>query len=193
MMSCHHYNRIKSLASQLDGAFNGNMAFDQKHFRPEYRLETGTPGSSYTFEVARRAGLFEELIRKAKRRLSKDKVRLDGSTEHKLPGLLVIDTPGHESFTNLRSRGSSLCDIAVLVVDIMHGLEPQTIESLEMLKQRRCNFVIALNKVDRLYDWKSEDYVAFKGSFDSQPEHTKSEFWDRWDASLACGAHVSFS
>ena len=73
-----HYNRIKSLASQLDGAFNGNMAFDQKHFRPEYRLETGTPGSSYTFEVARRAGLPEELIRKAKRRLSKDKVRLDG-------------------------------------------------------------------------------------------------------------------
>ncbi|XP_072958955.1 uncharacterized protein [Typha angustifolia] len=94
----------------------------------------------------------------------------------KVPGLLVIDTPGHESFTNLRSRGSSLCDIAILVVDIMHGLEPQTIESLNLLKGRNTEFIVALNKVDRLYGWERFPNAPIVKSLKKQSDDVKREF-----------------
>ncbi|KAI8476355.1 MAG: P-loop containing nucleoside triphosphate hydrolase protein [Monoraphidium minutum] len=97
----------------------------------------------------------------------------------KLPGLLVIDTPGHESFTNLRARGSGLCDVAVLIVDLMHGLEQQTIESINLLKMRKTPFIVALNKVDRLYGWKSTADIAIRDSFKRQKDDTMREFEDR--------------
>ena len=80
-----------------------------------------------------------------------------GNTETKIPGLLVIDTPGHEVFTNLRARGGSAADIAILVVDINRGFQPQTNESLKILESRKVPFVVALNKVDMISGWQKSD------------------------------------
>jgi len=79
------------------------------------------------------------------------------SAETQVPGILVIDTPGHEVFTNLRARGGSAADIAVLVVDVNRGFQPQTNESLRILESRKVPFVVALNKCDQISGWRAPD------------------------------------
>lgn len=83
-----------------------------------------------------------------------------GNRNFKIPGLLFIDTPGHESFSSLRIRGGSIADIAVLVIDVREGIMPQTRESLEVLKKFKTPFVVAANKVDLI-----EGFSGMKGAF----------------------------
>jgi len=88
---------------------------------------------------------------------------LGGNTSSiKIPGLLFIDTPGHAAFTNLRKRGGNLADIAIVVVDVNEGLQPQTIESLNILKQYKTPFLVAANKIDMIQGWPAAPSFLMK-------------------------------
>jgi len=85
-----------------------------------------------------------------------------------IPGILFIDTPGHELFSNLRRRGGSVADLAILVVDVVEGFQKQTYEALNILKEKKVPFVVAANKIDRVDGWVSKPDSSFLESLKSQ-------------------------
>lgn len=93
-----------------------------------------------------------------------------------IPGFLFIDTPGHAAFTNLRKRGGSLADLAIVVVAIKEGIQPQTAEVLQILRTYKTPFLIALNKIDSISGWSSRKGKSLKETIESQPMHAKEEF-----------------
>lgn len=96
-----------------------------------------------------------------------------------IPGFLLIDTPGHAAFTNLRKRGGSLADLAVLVIDINEGIKPQSAEVIQILKRNKTPFIIALNKIDNISGWRKAD-PSLKKSIELQPMNIKQVFDERY-------------
>ena len=98
-----------------------------------------------------------------------------------LPGLLFIDTPGHQAFSSLRTRGGGLADLAILVIDFNEGFKPQTVESLRILKQQKTPFVVALNKIDKISGWTSKG-IGHLANAKNQPSHATEAFQNRlWE------------
>jgi len=105
-----------------------------------------------------------------------------GGKKFNSPGLLFIDTPGHHSFTALRSRGGALADIAILVIDVLEGCQPQTLESIRILKQQKTPFVLALNKIDRIHGWECKFNRSTANSMKNQSKESlalfEQKFWE---------------
>ncbi|MGQ4556755.1 translation initiation factor IF-2 [Halobellus sp. GM3] len=95
-------------------------------------------------------------------------------TDFDLPGLLFIDTPGHHSFTTLRSRGGALADIAVVVVDVNDGFQPQTIEALEILQRTGTPFIVAANKIDTTPGWNPNEGAPIQETYEEQSQSARS-------------------
>ncbi|MFW6449018.1 MAG: GTP-binding protein, partial [Halobacteriota archaeon] len=96
-----------------------------------------------------------------------------------LPGLLFIDTPGHHAFTTLRSRGGALADLAVLVVDVGDGFQPQTEEAVSILDRSETPFVVAANKVDTIPGWTATENAPMRETYDRQPASVRQRLDER--------------
>lgn len=97
-----------------------------------------------------------------------------------IPGFLLIDTPGHAAFTNLRKRGGSLADLAILVIDINEGIKPQTAEVIQILKLNKTPFLIALNKIDNISGWRKNTDKPLKESIELQAMNVRQTFDERY-------------
>jgi translation initiation factor 5B len=97
----------------------------------------------------------------------------------KIPGLLFIDTPGHEAFTTLRKRGGSIADLAILIIDINEGVEKQTEESLTFLKEFKTPFVVVATKIDRILGWRPQENACFIPSFAAQDARAQDELEEK--------------
>ena len=95
-----------------------------------------------------------------------------------LPGLLFIDTPGHHSFSTLRARGGALADIAILVVDVNDGFQPQTMEAIDILKRTQTPFIVAANKVDTTPGWNPQEDTPIQQSIAAQSDSAESRLND---------------
>jgi translation initiation factor 5B len=109
-----------------------------------------------------------------------------------IPGLLVVDTPGHEAFTNLRRRGGSVADIAIVVVDVLRGFEAQTYECIEILKARKTPFIVAVNKIDRLPGWKPMQSTPFLTSYATQSSFVREALDNRLYTVMGEFSRLSF-
>jgi len=103
--------------------------------------------------------------------------RMKGEIE--IPGLLIIDTPGHEAFANLRRRGGSVADIAILLINVLRGFEAQTHECVEILKTRKTPFLVAANMIDRIPGWKSYPDTPFSKTYHLQDPYVKEDLDNR--------------
>jgi len=107
----------------------------------------------------------KEFLKKSKKEFADKEIQL--------PGILIVDTPGHAAFMNLRKRGGAVADIAILVIDVTAGNMPITWESVRILRERKVPFVIAANKIDRISGWKSIEDADFLDSYNKQKPHVR--------------------
>lgn len=175
------YNKIEAMALRIAGA---GITNDDTPIRAPICCILGDTGSGKTTLLDSMSGTVpssssSSTLSNAATYFEEESI--PDHPEYKIPGLLFIDTPGQPLITHPRIQAVALCDIAILVVDINIPLQlqPQTIESLLLLRKMKKKFIIALNHIDRLSEWKTAPDAPFRQSYDHQSPLAQINFSDR--------------
>ena len=106
----------------------------------------------------------QEITKDSFIKFAKEKYNIDDS----IPGINIIDTPGHEAFSLMRQNTSKICDIAIVVIDILAGVKPQTLESIKILRDNKVPFIIVTTKLDLVDGFTTTTYSSLNNVFKEQ-------------------------
>jgi translation initiation factor IF-2 len=105
-------------------------------------------GKSTLLDYIRKTAVVEDEVGGITQHISAYEVT-HADDENRERSITFLDTPGHEAFSAMRSRGLEVADIAILVVSVEDGVMPQTLESFSLIREYKLPFVVALTKIDK--------------------------------------------
>lgn len=176
-----HFNNLKVFAANTPHMQSGAMAFDTKHLKPLYQLQLGQPGSSFTFEIARKSGLAEHIIRNANAKIGDNKKALDD---------VLTDIQTEKHFIkgirkNVQAKESQLQDLTKSYEQLNKELEK---EKKRLLKQYEARLLDRFNEESRNLEnemraWKEqknnkEKFLEVRNYIDDNREHIEQKLDD---------------
>ncbi len=176
-----HFNNLKVFAANTAGMQSGAMAFDTQQLKPLYQLQLGQPGSSFTFEIARKSGLSSKIIQQANLKIGDNKKALDDvltdiqTEKHFIKGLRK----------NVQQKETQLQDLTNSYTQLNKDLEK---EKKRLLKQYEARLLERFNAESRnleneMREWKEqkdskEKFITVRKFIDNNRESIERKLDD---------------
>jgi DNA mismatch repair protein MutS2 len=154
-----HYLNLKVMASKTSGIINGAMAFNEKNLLPEYRLNIGKPGSSYTFSIAERIGLSKELIDRAKELVDENHFTLDKLLNRTEQDLRQLETRDKELQKLIRENEALKKSMLQQIDKEKHQQQVELLKHQNQVAQEKIVYVKDMERKLKqiVLDWRRAD------------------------------------
>ena len=154
-----HYLNLKVMANKVKGIINGAMQFDEKNLLPLYKLQTGQPGSSYTFSIAERIGLDKRLIDKARKLVDEDHFSLDKLLNRTEQDLQQIDIDKSQLQKLLKENEQLKKEMQHTLKKELHQQEMERMQQQNKISEEKINYLRDMERRLKamLIEWRRTD------------------------------------